>query len=116
MDVMCLMGLFPNEYEDEIVKNSLFGTQNAANKLQWGIVKGLDDQPGVTVRICNSLYIGAYPKRYRKAWIPTFKFAHCDGAKDINIGFLNLSVVKQLSRYVGVKRQLDKWAKEPSEE
>lgn len=116
MDIMCLMGLFPKGYEDEIVRNSIFGTQNAANKLQWGIVKGLDAQPGVTVRVCNSLYIGAYPKRYRKAVIPTFSFEHCPGANDVNIGFLNLPVIKQLSRYIGVRRQLDNWARKITED
>jgi len=116
MDIMCLMGLFPNGYEGEVVSNSRVGTQNAANKLQWGIVKGLDAQPGVTVRICNSLYIGSYPKRYRKALIPTFVFEHCQGARDVNVGFLNLPVIKQLSRYLGAKKQLDNWASENNEE
>ena len=41
-DIVCLTGLFPEEYVDEINKYSLTGVQNAANKLQWGIVKGLD--------------------------------------------------------------------------
>lgn len=112
MDIMCLMGLFPNGYEGEIAKNSLYGMQNAANKLQWGIVKGLDAQPEVSVRICNSLYVGSYPKRYKKVMIPTFQFEHCGGAKDINVGFLNLPVIKQLSRYVSAKRILKQWAKE----
>lgn len=112
MEIMCLMGLFPNGYEDEIEKNTISGTQNAANKLQWGIVKGLDTQPGVTVRICNSLYVGSCPKRYRKAVIPSFSFAHCPGAKDVNVGFFNFPIVKQLSRYISVRKQLDEWADE----
>ena len=112
MDVLCLMGLFPNGYEDEIVKNSLFGTQNAANKLQWGIVKGLDAQPGVTVRICNSLYIGSYPRRYKKLLIPTFPFQHREGSKDMNVGFLNLTGIKYISRYWSCRAFINKWEQE----
>lgn len=110
MDILCLMGLFPQVYEKEIVENSISGVQNAANKLQWAIVKGLDQINDKPVTICNSLYIGAYPKRYRKMRIPTFQFSHTRGARDINIGFTNLPGVKILSRYSGIWRYVKKWA------
>ena len=108
MDILCLMGLFPDEYRKEIEKDSKFGMQNAANKLQWEIVRGLDRVDGVDTKIVNSLYIGAYPKRYRRMRIPTFSFAHRDGARDINVGFCNLPLVKLLSRYLGVKKEVRK--------
>ncbi|MBE5792265.1 MAG: glycosyltransferase family 4 protein [Clostridiales bacterium] len=114
MDIMCLMGLFPNGYEDEITQNTIVGMQNAANKLQWGIVKGLDSQEQANVSICNSLYIGSYPKRYRKMIIPTFSFEHIKGANDINLGFLNLPVIKNISRYISIKHYLKRWAKKNS--
>ena len=74
-DIVCLTGLFPEEYVDEINKYSLTGVQNAANKLQWGIVKGLDGL-GENVTIFNSIYVGSYPRLYRKIMIPTFHFSH----------------------------------------
>ena len=64
MDILCLMGLFPDEFREEIQKDSKKGIQNAANKLQWAIVKGLDQIQDVNVSIINSLYIGSYPKKY----------------------------------------------------
>ena len=69
MDILCLMGLFPEEYETEILKNSLSGVQNAANKLQWAIIEGLAQQPNTQLTVINSLYIGSYPKRYKKIHI-----------------------------------------------
>lgn len=115
MDIMCLFGLFPDEYVDEINRCSVSGVQNAANKLQWGLVRGLDEQEGVNVRICNSLYIGSYPKRYKKMMIPTFQFQHAEGAEDLNVGFCNLTGIKYISRYVGCLKAVKKWAKMPSE-
>lgn len=108
-DIVCLTGLFPEEYVDEINKYSLTGVQNAANKLQWGIVKGLDGL-GDNVTIFNSIYVGSYPRLYRKIMIPTFHFSHGAEKNDINIGFINIAGIKVLSRYYTVKRELDKWA------
>lgn len=113
-DIICLTGLFPEEYVDEINKYSLTGVQNAANKLQWGIVKGLD-RLGENVTIFNSIYVGSYPRLYRKIMIPTFHFSHGSEKNDINIGFINIAGIKVLSRYYTVKRELDKWASEDSD-
>ena len=63
MNILCLMGLFPEEYEAEILKNSVSGVQNAANKLQWAIVDGLNREDGGRVG-CHqfSLYRFLSPK------------------------------------------------------
>ena len=116
MDILCLMGLFPKEYETTILKNSKGGVQNAANKFQWGIVNGLDGIENVQFKIVNSLYIGSYPKRYKELKIPSFKFSHSHNAKDINVGFTNLTILKNFSRYKGIKKQVDEWAKEKNED
>lgn len=116
MDILCLMGLFPKEYEAKILKNSKSGVQNAANKFQWGIVNGLDGIENIHFKIVNSLYIGSYPKRYAELKIPTFEFSHSNIAKDINVGFTNLTFYKNFSRYTGIKKQVDKWVKEDNGE
>ena len=41
-EVLFLGGLFPNGYENELLKNSKRNVQNAANNLQWSLVRGLD--------------------------------------------------------------------------
>ena len=116
MDILCLMGLFPKEYETTILENSIVGVQNAANKFQWGIVNGLDGIEDAHFKIVNSLYIGSYPKRYTELKIPSFQFSHSGNAKDINVGFTNLTILKNFSRYIGIKKQVDKWAKEKRED
>lgn len=109
MDILCLMGLFPKEYESTILNNSKGSVQNAANKFQWGIVKGLDEIENAHFKIVNSLYVGSYPKRYKKLRIPNFEFSHCENSKDINVGFINLTFFKYISKYFSIKKEIDKW-------
>lgn len=109
MDILCLMGLFPKEYEKTVEKNTKKYLQNAANKLQWAIVRGLDAQEGVNVQICNSMYLGSFPKTYRKPCVPTFPFSHKVPGDGINIGFVTLPYIKILSRYFSLKRYIKSW-------
>ncbi len=108
VDILCLMGLFPKQFQAEIEKQSVYGIQYAANKLQWAIVDGLKQNEDVTLSLLNSLYIGSYPKKYKKLMIPTFDFDDMENAK--NVGFCNLSVFKYFSRYYGIKKEIKKWA------
>lgn len=109
MDVMCLMGLFPEEFEKEVYENSISGTQNAANKLQWAIVEGLVCQENINLQILNSMFVGSFPKRYKKISIPSFSFNVNGTEIGQNVGFINISVVKVFSRYFTVKKRLKEW-------
>ena len=112
MNILCLMGLFPKEYEKEILNDSLSGMQNAANKLQWAIVDGLSCQDSVRIDVLNSLYIGAYPRKYKKMSIPSFAFHVKEDICGENVGFLNLPFVKYLSKYQSLKSKIDQWITE----
>lgn len=110
MDILCLMGLFPDEYRQEIQDNSIRGMQNAADKLQRSIVFGLASLEDTHVKIANSLYIGSYPKRYRKLMIPSFDFSLFGNVVGTNIGFCNLTGFKNFSRYRTAKKIVKEWA------
>ena len=117
MDILCLMGLYPKEYLGSIQAYSTIPPQYAADKHQWAIVEGLDQLVDVSIRIANSIYIGSYPKRYKKVTIPTFEFKHSDKAKgDINVGYCNLTGYKFYSRYITTKKVIEKWAEEDNGE
>lgn len=103
------MGLFPHEYISIIEANSKSSLQSAANKLQWALVKGLAEQDDVKVSICNSLYVGPFPKKYKKCRVPTFEFKDNSTVSGINVGFVNLPVVKTFSRFFGVKKHINSW-------
>ena len=103
-------GLFPKEKEGEIRNNSISGLQSAANNLQWRFVRGFDEHLGPgNVHIINSEYIGSYPRRYKKLFIRRSEFTHSEGAcADINTGFLNAPVIKELSRLSSLKREINR--------
>ncbi len=109
-DVVFLGGLFPKEYEQEILNYSVKNIQNAANVLQWNLVTGLDLNLDKPTKIINSLYVGSYPKLYKKLFIETFEFSHCKDSKDINVGFINLWGIKNYLRYYSLKKYLKEWA------
>lgn len=111
-DLVFLGGLFPKEYEKNIIKNSKGVIQNAANIFQWNLVNGLDKNLVNSVKIINSVYVGSFPFKYKKMFIKSFEFQHNLTSKinDINVGFINLFGIKHLSRYLSLKTPLKKWA------
>lgn len=106
-----LGGLFPKEKEEEIFQSSIGPMQNAANVFQWNVINGFDQNLTKPIKILNSLYIGAYPKRYKKMFIPTYTFQHIKGAADLNVGFCNLTGYKAFSRVHTLGKEVKKWIK-----
>lgn len=111
LDILFLGGLFPKDKEKEIMENSKGNIQNAANNFQWELINGIDKNIEKPVKILNSLYIGSYPKRYKKLRIETYPFTHTPNVReDINVGFLNLTGIKNFSRYFSLKPYIKEWA------
>ncbi|MBC6003811.1 MAG: glycosyltransferase [Paeniclostridium sordellii] len=115
MDITFLGGLFPREIEEEIVANSIGNIDNAANVLQWNFINGLEANNGDPINIINSLYIGSYPKRYKKLYIKTSEFRKNVKSQNINVGFINIFGVKQYLRYFSIKKYLKLWANDKKE-
>ncbi len=110
MKILFLGGLFPKETEEDILKNSIGSIQNAANNLQWGFVKGFEENVNEPITILNSLYIGSFPRLYKRIKIDTYYFSHNGGkSQDINVGFINVVGLKRISRYVSLKPYVKKW-------
>lgn len=114
LDIAFLAGLFPREFEGQIHENSVGSVQSAANALQWLLAEGLDGNQSRPVTIINSPYVGAYPRRYRRVRIPTFTFEHAPGATDVNVGFINVPLLKHFLRYWTVRPHLRTWARRPA--
>ncbi len=114
-DMVFLGGLFPKETENEIYEKSKGSVQAAANAFQWNIVEGLGKCNNTPVKIINSLFIGAYPKRFKGLLIKTYKFKHNENSYDINVGFLNLFGIKHFNKYWTLRPYLKKWANNKSE-
>lgn len=110
--VLFLGGVFPKEHEKEIIVNSRGVIQNAANALQWNLIEGFDANLEKPVQILNALYVGSFPLRYKKIFIPGYKFSHIKGAEDFNIPFCNLIGLKYFSRGHNIKHFLKKWIRQ----
>lgn len=112
LDVAFLGGLFPKEKEQEIINKSIGGIQNAANSLQWKIIEGLDINLQKPVKIINALFVGSYPRRYKDLIVKKFVWKHTNNSDDLNVGFVNLTGYKYISRIINIKRSVKAWAKQ----
>ena len=106
VNIILLMGLFPPQIRTDIELNSKGVIQYAADALQWSFVKGFDCFS--KVKIINLPFIGSCPFRFKKLKSYAFNFEHIEGANDINVGFINLPIVKMFSRYINAKKALKK--------
>lgn len=113
-DMVFFGGLYPKEIEEEVFKKNKSGLQTAANTLQWSIIKGFDQLLKKPIIIFNMMFIGSYPKNYRDIYIKPFRFSHRNRAKDYNIGFLNITVIKELFQYLAILCPLKRWVNRKS--
>lgn len=107
--VFFLGGVWKKQDEQAIIDNSKGNVQIAANVFQTNLIDGLDANLDVPVTILNEIFIGAYPKNYKKAFVHSGLWNHCENNnhKDYNIGFINLPLLKHYDRF----RQLKKYIK-----
>lgn len=110
-DIVFFGGIYPKEMEKEIYQKNISGLQIAANQLQWAFLHGFDQILSKPIRIFNLMYIGSYPKRYKDIRIKSFRFSHTEGAKDYNIGFINITGIKEIFRYLALMVPLRKWVR-----
>lgn len=103
--ILFLGGMFPKEYEKEIYGQSKGAVQYAANTLQWNIIKGFQQMPGVRLTVVSALFIGSYPKRFSK-----WNIEKMESEVGI-IPFINFPLYKYFSRYKNVYKCLLQWVK-----
>lgn len=112
-DILFLGRLFPRQHEKEIKSKMKTGMSDAANALQWNIINGLEENDCGCLRICNHLPVGSFPKNYKDLYVRKFKFGHRPGNEtDINVGYLNLTIIKQYVEIIPFMKQVKKWAKD----
>lgn len=89
----------------------------ADHNLNYNIIKGLDLLTHNGVRLVNSVPLPSYPK-FSKIFIKKEKWNH-DIKKhtdDVNIGCINLPLIKQISRYFACYHELKKIIKNTQDE
>jgi glycosyltransferase involved in cell wall biosynthesis len=112
LDLLFLGGLYPKELETEINSKVIDQAQYAANNFQWLLIDGFDKDPEVSLYILNEMFLGSYPKHYKDAVIKESKFSHKPGAIDINLGFINTTIIKHFLPAFKGQKYIKLWAKE----
>lgn len=112
-DVLVLGLMYPEGSEKKVIEKSRASTvQFAANAHFKMLMSGVEKVLGHGVRILNILPVGSYPKRYKDSFINEFKFSLGKSEDCINVGYCNVTVLKQLSKPNNLKKHIRKWAKE----
>lgn len=106
MKAFFIGSLYPAERTEEIVQNCKpGGIGNAANNLQWALIKGLDHFYE-DLTIITQPNLRPFPKYYKKPVVKKSNFSHISGAKDYCLGYINIHGIKHLSRYLGLRKKL----------
>lgn len=109
LDILFLGRLFPRETEQDVKKKMKTGMADAANALQWNIIDGLESNHCGKLTIMNYLPVNSYPKGYTDIYIKEYLFQHKADSKDINVGHLNLTLIKQITNIIPYKRKVREW-------
>lgn len=101
--------LFDRKDENEILKNSCGGLQNAVNTFEWNLIDGMNECLEQPINIVNALPVGTYPNQFQKLILPTRKWSY-NGSDNTEVGCINLPFIKQLMRTRKLKRILSQYA------
>jgi glycosyltransferase involved in cell wall biosynthesis len=107
--VLFLGCLFDEQEEKSLLKKSKIGLSGAVNTYQWNLIKGLDKILKKPVDIINVLPVGIYPKYFKDLILKTKQWSHLPGAEDLEIGSINIPLLKQIRRAISCRRAIKKW-------
>lgn len=97
--------LFERDKESSYMKKSRCGISNAVNGYQWNMIDGFNSNLEEPISIVNALPVGIWLKQYKDFILPMREWEY-GGAKNIEIGCVNLPFIKQYQRYSGCKRAI----------
>ena len=87
----------------------------ADHNLNYSFIQGFDSLLDNKVTLINSVPTPSFPT-YRKIFIKNKKWHHISGANDVNVGFINLPILKQLTRKHNIFKYLKKEVKDFKDE
>lgn len=105
MEYIFIGGLYPKERLDEIRSQGDNSMGIAANVLQWSLLTGLDKYYP-NIKVITVPYISTFPKKNKTIFFRKSLFSHKKGAKDFCVGFLNLPLIRIISRYFNLIKTL----------
>jgi glycosyltransferase involved in cell wall biosynthesis len=100
MNTYFIGSLYPEDRIQAIRSNCKEGgIDNAANNFQRALIKGLDFfYPNL--KIITQPNLRTFPLYYKKVMVKESKFAHTKGANDECLAFINIPLIKHISKYI----------------
>lgn len=112
MKILFIGLLYDRTEEKYYLKKSKVGLQNATNTFQWNFINGIESNRECSLTIYNVLPVGTYPQAYRDIILPTRKWTHNNISKNIEVGSVNIPILKQITRTINYYKIVDKWIRE----
>lgn len=107
--IFCSSVFDMSEYE-KMKQNCKTALTLADHNLNYNFIRGFDDLLEQETNLVNSVPTPSFPS-YRKIFIKSRKWHHAPGANDTDVGFINLPVLKQITRKHNIFKQLKKEVK-----
>lgn len=103
-------GAFLNNNRDYVCSYSKGAIQNAANLLQWNYINGIESNTQHNVDILNAVFIGSYPKYFKKLYVKgNGKYSDDSGRSIFDASFLNVPFIVESSKFHNLKKELKNW-------
>ena len=110
LDIVFLSNLIPPDIKEEVLSKRKDLMSESGESLQWRIIDGLEENLGYPVRIFNHMLVRSFPSYYPEPYIRRLNFSHREGARDVNLPYLNVRYIKRLFMGNSLYREITKWA------
>lgn len=115
MKIIFCSSVYNMDDYDEIARRSTVHASLADHNLNSNVILGLEECTKESVTLVNNVPISNYPK-FDKIFFTRQNWKHNEGAADINCGFINLPIIKHISRAFTTFRELKKKIKAAKDE
>ena len=115
MQIIFCSSIFDMTQYEKLRKKSKLPLGLADHNLNDNLIQGLDENLDNSVRLVNNVQIPNYPN-YPKVFFHRQLWHHAENSDDVNCGFINLPIIKHLSRAYCTYKEIEKIINEEKEE
>ena len=113
--ILFVSHLIPRESYNEVSKKSKKNMQDAANALQWNLVRGFAHHFDKKIDVINFLPIASFPQYYTDAGVKKMTFDAGVENPGISVGFNNVKYIRRWSIRHSLYRQIEAWCTKNSQ-
>lgn len=100
-------GIYPKEKEKLIFQKAKGKLSFAANRHQWAMIDGLEENLGASLSIINEYFVPYFPK-YSDLFIHKYYWNHKKNSRDVNVSFINLRGIRNIGQAQNSYKELKK--------